>query len=280
MENNYYSSGIFYDWGWEFIFDWILSLPYFSILKMAHTCKYMYTLCHQAAKRKEYIVKENAKQDILEELVMSGYLKKIEELGVKYPIALGGDFVLSKITSLKFNSNYIDLYIGNPPPYHETNLHQFIWALFKLNVKDSEFKLLKQNCKFGQTTFHIALKTRSLHTKALCIHLVRGDNIAKYIESKFDLTTSMIWFDLREIYTTRFWQQFHGLGYVNNDYFIDDTGKRIIRWSQHSKFRIIDDCDFNWDVYNYDPYEHHDDDSLDMCDYSDEGFPNYYDSDS
>jgi len=288
MKNDYYSSlnrSMFCDWGWDLIFHWMLSLPYSSILNMAHTCKYMHTVCHQAAERKEYLIKEKAVQNINEELFNLGYLKKIEELSVKYPIAIGGDFVLSKITSLDFDSEYIDLYIGNPRPYNESPITQFLWTLFKLNPKDdSEFIMLKQNSKFGQTTFHIGLNMPQCYAKTLCIHLVQGASIEKYIESKFDLTPSMIWFDLHKICTSstnRFWQQVCGIGYINNDYFLHDTGDRLMRWWCRSQFRIINDYDFNWDVYHHEESNNHDDDdSFDIGNYSDEGQPNYYNSDS
>jgi len=121
-------TSIFKHWGWGLIFNWILSLPYLTLLNLAHTCKYMHRVCHQGAERKESIIKEKASNDMLEELFNSGYLQKIQELSEKYPIAIGGDYVLSKITNLDFDSKYIDVYIGNHSPYNESPIAVFLYT--------------------------------------------------------------------------------------------------------------------------------------------------------
>jgi len=288
MENLEYRSirtSYFNQWGWGLLQNWFLSLHYLSLLKMAHTCKYMHRVCHIAAEKKEELIREKASQDMLEELLNSGYLTKIRELNEKVHMVIGGDFVLSKITSLNFDSKYIDVYIGIPPPYNEVPTSRLIRAHFKLDddededYRASQFVSFKQKSKFGQTTYYISLKNSRHDVKTLCIHFVRGMDIGKYIQSTFDLTTSMIWFDLRKIYTDRFWQQVNGIQFINNDYYLDETGDRIERCLRHG-FRNKDDADFAWDVYEYQKQLDLDHDLSYSDDYVSDNDPYYNDSDS
>jgi len=210
-------------------------------------------------------MREKASKDMIEELSNSGYLEKIKELNDKVDMVIAGDCVLEKVTSMKFKSKYIDVYVSIPPPYNQCPMNKFICALFKLDDNEdedyeaSDFVSYKEKTKFGQTTFYISLKSQPHSTKTLCIHFVRGTDIAEYIQSKFDLTTSMIWFDLHEIHTNRFWQQVCGVQFINNDYYLEETGDRLDRFLRLG-FHNIDD--FDWQVYlyqqqcdmDYDPY--------------------------
>lgn len=283
MEAKYYRSLLyseFYQWGSDLIFNWMLLLPYKSILSIGHTCKYMYVRSKEAATRKEFLIKENAYNDIKETLHSEGYLAKLEELSLKHPrMLLAGDFILSKMTSVPFSSKYIDVYIGDGKPCDERAIITSLTDHFVTrNESETRFKVIHQKTKFGYTTISISLKSCSIDSKILCIHLNCGPCIPKYIESKFDLTCSMVWFDMREIYTNRFWQQVNGIGYINNSYYIEETGIRIIRFMDTYGFHILNSDEFNWEVYYYDDnYGYNSYDHMEEAD-SDNEFAYEYDT--
>jgi len=271
MDNKYYISLLssrFRGWGSELILSWMLLLPYTSILNIGHTCKYMHVISITAAIKKESMVRENACKDIKKTLIKERYLEKLVELSLNYPILLAGDFILSKMTSLPFSSKYIDVYVGNAKSCDERAIIAFLTEQFTTkNESETRFKIIHQKTKFGYTAISISLKSCSIDSKILCIHLSCGPCIPEYIESKFDLTPSMIWFDMCEIHTRRFWQQFCGVGYVNNSYYIEETGARLIRFVDQYGFHIVNCGDFDWAVYYYDE-THCGNNSYDMEEYN------------
>jgi len=255
MQNEYYTSllwSIFKQWGTDLIFDFILLLPYPSILNLGITCKFMNVLCNRAAIKKEALIKQKAVYNIRENLKNEGYLEKIEELSTIYPLVLAGDAILAEVTTRPFSANYIDVYIGNDTPYDERSVIGYLTNFFTTtNGFWSKFVVVKQSTKFGYTTLYIALKNPAMYAKKLCLHLNCGPAISKFIETKFDLTCSMIWFDLHQIYTNRFWQQVCGIGYLNNGYFLDETAPRLIRFINSYRFYIANSDEFDWEFYNY-----------------------------
>jgi len=256
MNEKYYTSvqySCFANFGFDMIFRITLCLPYKYRVALARTCQYMHVVVKLACAQEETNIRSSAIQrmsDILDEL---GYLGKLQELNQKYPILLAGDFVLSHITSINFKSQYIDVYIGNDPPFDQMTMVEYLMELFipKNDTTPSIFMRCKLQNKFGCPTIYFSRNHLYPKRQMLALHMNCGSEMWRYIESKFDLTCSMVCSDLKEIYTERFWQQVSGIGYLNNTYYMDETARRIIRLVDTYHFDIIDAQDFEWSLYNF-----------------------------
>jgi len=256
MDPKYYESlyfSFFAYLGSDLILYIFLKMPYSSILSVGHTCHYMYQVGRRAAPQKATLIEQYASENILHALRLERYLEKLQILRQEVPFVIGGDFVLSQIASRPFWTRYIDVYISLIKP-DELSFVNLVKQLFTTNDYTDlfSFHVYDNRQKYGHLVLYISVhNVIEDASRILRVHFIPEISVADYIQTKFDLTCSMVWYDIwsAKISTNHFWDQISGVGYVVNDYYLHDTGRRILQFKRDYGFRILNEATFDWFIY-------------------------------
>jgi len=256
MDPKYYKSihfSLFANFGLDLIAYIFIQMPYVSILALGHTCRYMYQVGRQVAPQKALLIQQDASEHILHTLRLEGYLQKLQELRDEIAFVIGGDFILSHITSRPFWTKYIDIYISLVTPYDEVPFMLIVKKIFPSNDGNAMLSFKREDKqKYGHMTIYIWVKDSiQAMPRVLRVHFIKTLSLPDYINHKFDLTCSMLWYDIwsTQIYTDHFYDQVCGIGYVVNDFYLNHTGKRILQFKGDYGFHILNEGNFDWYLF-------------------------------